>query len=167
MAVVFFIHGEITKETHKEFAELIYSCEDDIQIFLDSGGGIYPYMRAILELINLPENTSRVSITAINHIYSAAFELFIAAKCKKVVISPLHGSFHIIRWGGTVLENGKAVKDEEDMSLLKNYKEIRHFSQKIIDAAGFTVKQTRDFWNGKNFYFTTAEINKLIENYEH
>ena len=164
---VFFIN-DIEKKTYTDFVELVYSHDGNILIVLESGGGTCPHMYGIVDLINAPENTDRISITAIGHIYSSAFELFISAKCKKTIVAPLIGMFHIMRFtGGSLLENGKPIISTEDEVLMDNYKEIRHRSQKIIDAAGFTPKQVKEFWKGHDFYFTTSEIEKIIENYKH
>jgi ATP-dependent protease ClpP protease subunit len=158
-----FFLSKIDEEPFQKFAELLYEHDGNIHIFLESGGGSVSHKYAFLDLIN--ENAHRIKITSVRYIYSAAFTLFVMAKCEKVVTNETIGMLHLPRFEKDIFTNGKFLLEGHEKKCLQNSQDDKESIEKILKSCSLSNKQTKQFHAGHDLHFTTNEIREIIQKY--
>lgn len=152
----YFLNGEINPESTEKFLNFLNDNED-IRIYLTSGGGQTYSSEVILDVINKRKD---LELFAIGKICSNAFYIFFSAKCKRYILDGTHGMFHFGRCDYSLLENGKLYYDSEkfDFDQLKKQKSK---TLKWCREIGMTGKEIRDL-DKDDVFFTNERLNELL-----
>lgn len=87
-----FYEAEINEDFQKQIAEL-YSNNQEVVIYLCSGGGFTWVADAVIDMIN--KNAERTKLVAYGQISSSAFRIFMEAQCSKEILPNTYGMFHL------------------------------------------------------------------------
>lgn len=82
----------IDNETSKEFLDIINKNEGDITLALDSAGGEFQASLYLAHVLNT--EISRITLIAVNAVYSGAFLIFYLFKGKKKISGSCRGMLH-------------------------------------------------------------------------
>lgn len=158
----FHIDSEINKELLNRFLEFANNNEnEDWTINIYTSGGATVMAKSILYIIN--QRKDRVTLFCCEA-YSAGFELFYDAKCRKVIVQKGKGMIHMNSSDISIQSNGKPSYSE-GACIIKNWeqdkKEDRSWIKQIL-----TKKEYKRYKKGWDVYFTFKRMKEIFPNAE-
>jgi hypothetical protein len=158
----FAIDGSLSPELLKDFYSLVNSlCDGDvINIILNSGGGKIYVGKAISDAIN--REPDRFTLTGMEHLYSAAFNLFFDAKCERKLLYGTIGMAHQSSKEITINNRGNAYYDGERFELKQSKNYLIHSIKRLIEL-GVDRKKIRKFKSTDDVFFTHMEMVNMLE----
>lgn len=155
-------HKEVDEEMLNTIVNAYNTAKDIITIYLMSDGGYICVMKAIVDLIN--SDPDAFELVGYDILYSAAFEIFVTAKCKKRLLPNTVGMYHQSSRKLTINSAGKAQYKADE--IVKEKAAIFHKEElKFIKKCGFTNKETKQFKKDHDVYFHTERFNEIAKHY--
>lgn len=153
----FFIDSRIDEALLNKFFQFANeNPDDDWIISIWSAGGMTTIAKAVLYIIN--SRKDRVTLIC-NEVYSAAFEIFYFAECKKVLTRECKGCIHFSAADIRLMSNGKSM-DGENLCIMQNWKEDK--SGSVLAKKILTKDEFKDFNNGYDVYLTTKRMKQIF-----
>ena len=161
--------GELNNENVQELVDelqqpYIEEPEDDIVLYFSSKGGYDHSAEIIIDCINSLPEERKVKIVFYFAVYSAAFNMFIRCKCKKVVKWGAIGLVHLVTRDVGVRE---AINDNEsfDKFLLDNTNDVNEEYLKWIEGLDcFTPKELKELSKGRDVFLNSKKLKKILKN---
>lgn len=138
--------------------------ENDIVVYFSSKGGYDHSAEMIVDCINSLPKERKVKIVFYFAVYSAAFDVFIRCKCKKVVKKGAIGLVHFVSRDVGVRE---VVNDKEsfDRFLLNNTNDVNERYLKWLQGLScFTTKEFKELKKGRDVFLTRKRLRKILKN---
>lgn len=135
---------------------------EPVTIILACGGGDMAYAEVVLNIINTnPDNFTLISAGS----YSAAFYIFMNARCKKKIAKGTLGMFHFPYIKMELMTNGKVYYDQ-DRAHIKNNKDFM-FSYYTSWCNSFMNKEEiEQLHKGDDVFFTHMRMLELFPDAE-
>lgn len=154
--------GKIDQKMFGSLCNCLNSLEEDevLRIYFDSEGGIDDYRTAFIDLLN--HNKDRIELVGFCQLYSAAFDIFLFAECKKIVFPSCLGMCHQFWRRVDTFANGKVYGDAEKLCI-PHYKKQIEERFKTYKKFGLTDKEIKKVRNGEDVYFLADRLNEIIE----
>jgi len=156
------INGRIDNDVLNTLIELRNSLNSDdlIGIYLNSDGGSFEVMEAMIHHINLLK--SRVEIFAYGRICSAAFELFYSVTCKRHLIGGVVGMYHQSSSQVTINEQGKPeyYADIAKINYMKGY--MKENTAAMCNSIGMSSKDKAKILKGQEVYFDNKQLQSFL-----
>ena len=133
---------------------------DKALIYLNSRGGDYPAMEAMLDLIN--KHGKITTLAGYGTLASSGFELFFMAKCKKYLIGGCVGMYHQSSISVIMNENWKPdyKEDEAKAEYMKTFMKIATIQ--ICDKLNFTREEKSEIKKGNQVWFQPSRMNEFL-----
>ncbi|MCL1636261.1 ATP-dependent Clp protease proteolytic subunit [Elizabethkingia bruuniana] len=160
---IFLINTDLEHETLRDFINFYNSTDESeyVQIIIKSGGGYCYVADEILDIIN--SDPERFTLIATRWIYSSAFDLFMKAKCKRILkpntVGMIHEALHDITFSlngrshpeTKVLQEAYKSNLKEDMDYLTNFLKL-------------SKQEIKDYNNQKDVYFNHTRLLEILNN---
>lgn len=157
----FLLNGEIDCETIQPVLDFIGNNEGELQIGICSGGGDNDVMRFLQDALNA--NAERVTLVAMQGIYSAAFEIFVKYSGKRKMTTGTRGMYHYS--GLQVRNNALGVfTDEEERTAVKFNRKYRLLEQTDLAKRFMTPAEFKKFRSSKDVYFDFERMKEICPN---
>lgn len=161
----FIINGKIDDELVRNFITFfdVIPQDENILIYLSSQGGSETGSSILIDIINsAPE---RFEIFALKKIFSAAFDLFFLATCKRRIDSKTVGMCHLSYIQCEMMKMGLPYYDQ-DKAWLKGYPVRKQEAQSMLNSLKVPLNQQKKILNGQDVYFQPAELSFFLRNHE-
>lgn len=154
----YFFNGTIDNESTQKLIEFLNNNEN-VKIFLTSGGGENYCTEVILNIIN---SRNDIEIEAVGRIHSNAFYLFFSALCKKSLNEQIFGMYHYSGCNYKIAENGKLeyMDDRQDLKALRSQLKI---TEKWCIDLGFNENEMRKLRANKDVFFQKERLKELLQ----
>jgi ATP-dependent protease ClpP protease subunit len=136
------IHEELVTEFAQKINEFKSSEFEELSIMICSEGGSIHSKEALLDMINT--NKEMICLTAFGCINSAAFLLFLRAKCKKKILPLTSAIVHNYSIRIDVNQNKKIGDRLERKTYNNSMKELKDTFKDEIQSIGLTEKEIKD-----------------------
>lgn len=157
-----FFEGEINQENTNKLIDFINeNQEDEITIYINSGGGSNFFTNAIINLLN--QHKEKIKIIVPGCIYSNAFYIFFNFKGKRELLDEATGMFHYSGKDYHLKENGK-IGDYGDIFDLNEFKKRKKITDKFCVDLGFNDKEMRKLGANKDVYFSRERLEEFLKN---
>ena len=161
--MIFEIISDIDSDTVKNFATFLNENKpkkkSKIEILLNSNGGETEHSSAIIHMIN--ERKGKIKITAYGRIYSAAFELYVLAKCEKKILPDTMGMYHRATTEINMTSGGNP-KTSGDAAILKSLLADEKITKKVCKLANISNKAKAAIFADEDVYFTYEELKEML-----
>lgn len=154
----FYIDARIDEKMLQKFFDFCNANPDDDWIItLWTNGGFSTASAQIISMINTrPDKV----ILVCHEAYSAGFDIFYRAKCKKIICATSKGMWHLATVSMTVDSRMKPVYTE-DKTIVKNWKENKKSSIQFAEQF-LTKKEFKRFKKGYDIYFTAKRMKEIF-----
>ena len=155
----YFYFNDLFEEnkTTKDFIDFINENQDELTIFLNSGGGNSNIKQVLLDILN--ENKERIMLKASYFIGSNAFRLFFEFEGKKKIMDATYGMFHLTIMEVATLENNETV--ESDKMTKENMLNFYFETIKFCERIGMTEEEIQKIKEGKDVYFNNKRLREF------
>jgi ATP-dependent protease ClpP protease subunit len=160
------IYDHITPQTLDNLIEVYNNAtkKDEIIIYLNSPGGDYNSMEAILDLINT--NSSITTLIGYGCLFSSAFELFFSVTCKKRLLGGCNGMYHQSVIDITVNEQWKTEFQSDKSKKLYMTGYMRSKTLETCNRLKMSDIEIKSIKNGKDLYFDPIRMHNFLVVYE-
>lgn len=150
-----FFEGEIDQENTNKLIDFInQNQEDEMTIYINSGGGSNFFTYAIINLLN--QHKEKIKIIVSGCIYSNAFYIFFNFKGKRELLDEATGMFHYSGRDYRLTENGK-IEYKSDVFNLNEFKKKEKITDKFCADLGFNDKEMRKLRANNDVYFSKKD----------
>lgn len=137
--------------------------EEKIEIYLFSKGGKCSIESAMTHIIN--SNPEKFKIIGYEYLASAAFNLFVKAKCEKELLDGTIGMYHLAVISLDYNDRLKTVYGIDDAYIKKMKTIDQPGNMEFMKSCGFTKKEIKKANDGQDLFFQVSRMNQIIENY--
>ena len=137
--------------------------EEKIEIYLFSKGGKCSIESAMTHIIN--SNPEKFKIIGYEYLASAAFNLFVKAKCEKELLDGTIGMYHLAVISLDYNDRLKTVYGIDDAYIKKMKTIDQPGNMEFMKNCGFTKKEIKKANDGQDLFFQVSRMNQIIENY--
>lgn len=164
--MIYKICDHITQQTLDSIIEVYNSLEktDELIIYLNSSGGDYNAMEAILDLIN--NNKEITTLIGYGCLFSSAFELFFSVTCKKRLIGGCTGMYHQSVIDITVNEQWKTEFQSDKSKKLYMMGYMHSKTLETCNRLKMSDSEIKSIKNGKDLYFDPIRMHNFLVVYE-
>ena len=156
------ISDEFTEDLLGSFIAKINEANDKgdtkIVIYLNSIGGEYHVMEAMLDIIN--STPEKFELVAYGQISSCAFILFFRSMCVKYYAGGVLGMYHKVSWEIPQSDKDNLRLKKHINKYLEGY--CKDVSNYLCYKLKFTAAETKDFIAGKDVYFSVERMEEFL-----
>lgn len=155
----------ISTESLTKLAEAYNMIEEKggrLDIFLSSEGGTVAAGECMLQLINT--HRAVTSITVFDKVMSAAFFLFIRARCAKYITPSSTGIVHLTRWTMTLKEGGTPLEPMDEYKRIHMKKSLKR-NMDFYSSLGLSEEEFKEVMDGKDLHVDSDRIRKMLKVY--
>lgn len=142
----------------KKIIDFIQDNEGALNIVISSDGGKFWLTSFLSKILN--DNADRITLTAIENIYSSAFYLFLSFQGKKALTFGCMGMVHYGSKSITITHNGLPYYDDEKIWLL-NCKEKADYCHDMISSV-LTESEFNSFKNNGHVYLSFERLRQIF-----
>jgi len=160
--MIYKITDMITNEVLSDFIDAVNQMDsngESMTIYINSGGGDYEAMEAMLDIIN--SNHTKYEIVGFGCLSSSAFELFFRAACQKDLIGGCRGMFHQAQATVQLGENGNSNFTNHVREYLEGY--LTDVSINLCKDLKFTPNEIKKFKAGNDMYFSVDRMKEFLK----
>ena len=161
--MIVYLNGDIAQETIDKLAEALNKLGKNktLKIYLNTNGGDANIMEAILQVID--DNKDRVELIGSGFLFSAGFNIFFRATCKRRLVPDTVGMAHFIWTDAEIDQTGRA-KSAFGKFQLKEMKRSKKAYIEFFKELGLTSTEINDIKKGNEHYFTQERMKELLNN---
>ena len=160
---IVYIKGEIDDTSVATFITDYNKCDLDepITIYLNSVGGDVAHASVIADVIN--NKAESTVLIATGEIFSAAFNIFFASKCKRMLLEDCIGMAHF-SWATFALDETGKVSSVYEKFVLQEMKKSKAETLQRLQNLGLTPKELAVIKKGQDCYFSRERLTELLVN---
>lgn len=162
--MIVYLTGEISQETIDKLAEALNKLGKNktLRAYLNTTGGDANIMEALLHVID--DNKDRIELIGSGFLFSAGFNIFFRATCKRRLVLDTVGMAHFIWTSAEIDQTGRA-KSNFDKFQLKEMKKGKKAYIEFFKEMGLNNTEINDIKKGNEHYFTQERMRELL-NYQ-
>jgi len=155
----FYVEGEMFDDFATSIFQILNDNEGDVTIGFCSMGGDNRITRYLLDALN--QNKDRVTLVAVNSVYSSAFELFYRFKGKRVLGYMVRGMYHQSSAELRISVGGRP-QDVEHQVVLEDHKADFVLQTEFVSKF-MNDSELRKFKNNQDVYFGHARMMEIFK----